>query len=141
MAHVRDTPLSVDRIRPSLDRARAEAGFTPGAFEPFLARLPALIDLNQQLHYDDYVAHGLTDLVGRFVVRADRTSSVLTFDLAKADGGVSRVQAVVDAVHPTQTFPGLPLSKADLASRFVPDFFKGLGIGTALVVLLVIAAF
>jgi hypothetical protein len=53
----------------------------------------------------------------------------------------ARVQAVVDAVDPAQTLTGLPLVNADLAGRFLPDFFKGLGIGTALVVLLVVAAF
>jgi predicted RND superfamily exporter protein len=51
------------------------------------------------------------------------------------------VQLVVDAVDPSQTLTGLPIVNADLARRFLPDFIKGLGIGTFIVILLVVATF
>jgi hypothetical protein len=141
MARVGAANLSVGEIRASLARERDAAGFTPGAFDPFLARLPALIDPAQRLDYDDYVAHGLGDLVGRFAVRDGDTWWLATYVFPENAAEAARVQAVVDAVDPAQTLTGLPLVNADLAGRFLPDFFKGLGIGTALVVLLVVAAF
>jgi len=44
-------------------------------------------------------------------------------------------------VDPHQTLTGLPLVNRDLAAAFVPEFLKGLGVGAALVLLLVGAAF
>ena len=41
------------------------------------------------------------------------------------------MQAIVDAVDPAQTLTGLPLVNRELARRFLPQFLKGLAIGTA----------
>jgi predicted RND superfamily exporter protein len=51
------------------------------------------------------------------------------------------VQQIVDAVDPAQQFTGLPLVNRELAGSFLPQFIKGLLIGTVIVVALVVAAF
>ena len=109
MARIGAANLSVEQIRLSLDRARQAAGFVPGAFDPFLARLPRLVDPAQRLHYDDYVAHGLGDLVGRFVVPDGDTWWLATYVFPKGAADAARVQAVVEDVDPSQTLTGLPL--------------------------------
>ncbi|HMJ84343.1 MAG TPA: MMPL family transporter, partial [Vicinamibacterales bacterium] len=53
----------------------------------------------------------------------------------------ARVQAIVAAVDPAQAFTGLTLVNRELARSFVPQFIKGLAIGTAIVIALVVAAF
>jgi len=47
----------------------------------------------------------------------------------------------VTDVDQSQTLTGLPLVNEELARRFMPQFFKGLAIGSVLVIVLVAAAF
>ena len=47
----------------------------------------------------------------------------------------------MDSVDPAQTLTGLPLVNRELADRFLPQFLKGLGIGSLMVVVLVVLAF
>jgi len=51
------------------------------------------------------------------------------------------VKTIVDSVDRRQQFTGLTLVNAELARSFLPQFIKGLAIGTAIVIVLVIAAF
>ena len=141
MARVAAAHLSVPAIRASLEQARIGAGFTEGAFEPFAARLPALLDAGQRLTYDDYQSHQAGDLLDRFIVRDGERWQLATYVFPTPGEQVTRVQAIVDAVDPSQTFTGLPLVNQELARRFLPDFIKGLSIGTLIVVLLVVATF
>src|SRR5439155_17214764 len=53
----------------------------------------------------------------------------------------SPVQRIVDEVDPSQTFTGLTLVNREMARSFLPQFVKGLMIGTLIVVALVVAAF
>ena len=55
--------------------------------------------------------------------------------------GVARCRRIVDEVDPSQTLTGLPLVNHELARSFLPQFIKGLAIGTLIVVALVVAAF
>jgi predicted exporter len=141
MTRVAAANLSIDRIGAALEHARAEAGFMPGAFAPFLARLPALLDPAQRMTYEGFETHGLGDLIDRFVARDDQRWLLATYVFPASAAEVSQVQAVVTAVDPAQTLTGLPLVNRDLASRFLPDFVKGLAIGGVVVVVLVFAAF
>ena len=133
--------LSAVTVRGSLDRAATASGFRPGAFEPFAARLPALLDTTQRLRYDDYFDHGLGDLIARFIVRDNGRWQLATYVSPSTDDEMSRVQAIVDLVDPTQTLTGLPLVNQELARSFLPEFLKGLAIGAVLVILIVLAAF
>ena len=138
---IADSGLSVDGIRMSLHRAAVESGFRPDSFEPFSARLPQILDTTQRLRYEDYVEHGLTDLINRAVTRDAGRWQIATLVFLTHDYEVSRLQAIVDEVDSRQTLTGLPLVNRELARSFVPEFLKGLSIGTLLVIILVGAAF
>ena len=125
----------------ALERAGAAAGFRAGTFAPFVDRLPRMLDPTQRLTYDGFVDSGLADLVGRFIVRKDSGWMLVTYLFPEDSRPVDRLQAIVDAVDPSQTLTGLPLVNRELADRFLPQFLKGLGIGTVMVVILVVAAF
>ena len=95
--------------------------------------LPRLLDPAERLSYDGYVAHGLADLIDRFVVHdGDRWTLATYVFPANADQS-SRLQTVVDAVDPAQTLTGLAVVNQELARNFVPQFIKGLAIGTLIV--------
>lgn len=141
MARVRAARLDPRALTASFEQARIDAGFTPGAFAPFLARLPALVDPSQRLSYDDYLAHDLGDLIGRFIFRDGGRWLLATYAFPGDAAEARHVQAVIDAVDPSQTLTGLPMVNLDLAKRFLPDFIKGLGIGTLIVVVLIIGTF
>jgi predicted exporter len=133
--------LSADVVRASLERARVAGDFTPGAFEPFAARLPRLLDPVERLTYDGYVAHGLRDLLDRFIVREGDRWTLATYVFPSSAEQTARVQPIISAVDPAQRFTGLTLVNRELARSFLPQFIKGLVIGTVIVVALVIAAF
>jgi predicted exporter len=138
---IRNTRLSPDTVRASLERARVASDFTPGAFDPFAERLSRLFDPSERLSYDGYVAHGLGDLLDRFIVRDADRWTLATYVFPSSAEQTARVQAIVAAVDPAQAFTGLTLVNRELARSFVPQFIKGLAIGTAIVIALVVAAF
>jgi len=133
--------LSADAVRASLERARVAGDFTPGAFDPFSARLPRLFDHEERLTYDGYVQHGLGDLLDRFIVRDGNQWTLATYVFPANGEQTARVKTIVDSVDRRQQFTGLTLVNAELARSFLPQFIKGLAIGTAIVIVLVIAAF
>jgi predicted RND superfamily exporter protein len=133
--------LTPEAVGTALERARVAGGFTPGAFDPFAARLPRLLDRSERLTYDGYVAHGLGDLVDRFIVRQDDRWTLATYVFPANADETAHVQQIVDAVDPAGHFTGLTLVNRELARSFLPQFVKGLAIGTVIVIVLVIAAF
>jgi predicted exporter len=142
MARVSAAGLSVPSVRTSLEQARIAAGFTPGAFDPFTERLTALLEPGQHLSYDDYISHDAGDLINRFIVHDDKGPwRLATYVFPTGGEQATRVQDIVDRVDPSQTFTGLPLVNKELARRFLPDFVKGLTIGTLVVILLVLGTF
>jgi predicted exporter len=133
--------LSVDAVRATLERAGAANDFTPGAFAPFSARLPRLFDTEERITYDGYTGHGLGDLIDRLVVHESGRWSLATYLFPSSADQASRIQGIVDSIDPSQTLTGLTLVNHELARSFVPQFIKGLSIGTLLVVALVVIAF
>jgi uncharacterized protein len=133
--------LTPDLVRASLERARAAADFAPGAFDPFAERVPRLLDRSARLTYDGYVAHGLGDIVNRFVVHDGGGWTLATYVFPTSADQTAVVQRVVEATDPSATLTGLTLVNRELARSFLPQFLKGLAIGTAIVVALVVAAF
>ena len=63
--------LSPPAVRASLERRRRAAGFRPAPSSRSPSACRSCSTPSQRLTYDGYVAHGLGDLVGRFVVRDD----------------------------------------------------------------------
>ena len=94
-----------------------------------------------KLTYDDYVSHGFRDLIGRFVSHRAGEWTLATYVFPATPEELPAIQAVVDAVDPAQTLTGLRLVNNELSSRFLPQFLKGLAIGTILVVASLVLVF
>ena len=109
--------------------AEKTEGFKAGSFDPFRDRLPALLDPGH-LSYEGYVAHGLADLIGRFVARVDTHWLLATYAFPSRPEDVGALETRVRESDPTATLTGLPLVNRELADRFLPEFAKGLATGT-----------
>jgi len=140
-ARIRAAALTPETVRASLDRAAEASGFRPGSFQPFSDRLPQLLDATHRLTYEGYEANGLGDLARRFVVRDGARWRAATYVFPTDSAQVATLERLVERLDPSQTLTGLPLVNRELARRFVPQFLKGLVIGTLIVVALVVLAF
>src|SRR5205814_4513619 len=95
----------------------------------------------ERVTYDGYVSHRLTDLIDRLVVRHDDRWTLATYVFATTQDQAARAQTIVDETDRQQSFTGLTLVNRELARTFLPQFVKGLTIGTVIVVALVVIAF
>jgi predicted RND superfamily exporter protein len=139
-ALVRQKGLSAPVTAARLVEAEATEGFKPGSFDPFRERLPVLLE-PEYLTYEGYVSHGLADLIGRFVVRLDNRWLLATYAFPSRPVEVEALETLVRVTDPSATLTGLPLVNRELADRFLPEFAKGLAIGTLIVIALVFMAF
>jgi len=137
---IREKGLTASAIASALEKAELGEGFRPGSFDPFRDRLAALVE-SRPLNYDGYVQHGLADLIGRFVARDDGRWLLATYAFPSRPDDVAALQAAVKNTDPAATLTGLPLVNQELADRFLPEFGKGLSIGTVIVIALVFLAF
>jgi len=140
-ARVRQSGLTPAGVRSSLATAADAAGFRPGAFDAFAERLPRLLDPSLRLTYGGYHSHGLGDVIGRFISRGAAEWTIATYVFPRTPADVSALQTIVDSVDPGQTLTGLQLVNAELSRKFLPEFVKGLAIGTAIVVALLVFSF
>ena len=138
---VKHSGLTPDRVRVSLAAAADAAGFQPRAFDGFAERLPRLLDPSLRVTYDGYVSHGLRDLIGRFVSHNAGEWTIATYVFPGKPEDLTAIQAIVDAVDPAQTLTGLQLVNRELSRKFLPEFAKGLAIGTTVVLALILFFF
>jgi hypothetical protein len=125
----------------ALTAAEAAEGYRPGSFDPFKERLPALLDPANRLTYDGYADQGLADLVRRFIAREGDRWLVVSYLLPSGPEQVTALERHVSELDPSAIMTGLPLVNRELADRFLPEFAKGLAIGTLIVIALVFVAF
>ena len=123
------------------NRAAAAAGFRAGVFQPFADRLPRLLDTSTRITYEGYVENGLGDLIRRFVVHDGNRWLTATYVFPTSAADVEAVGRIVAAEAPGPVLTGLPMVNRELSAMFLPEFLKGLAIGSGIVLLLVIAAF
>jgi predicted RND superfamily exporter protein len=140
-ARIDAASLSPAAVRDALDRAARQAGFRPGVFEPFIRRLPRLLDTSARITYDGYVQNGLGDLIHRFVAREGDRWAVASFVFPTTPAEVDAVARIVSAEAPGVILTGLPMVNRELSAMFLPEFLKGLAIGSIVVLVLVILAF
>ena len=140
-AHITQAGLTPAGVRDALEAARVAEGFTPGAFDPFAARLPRLLDGSERITYDGYVSHGLQDAIDRFVIRDGDRWALATYIFPSSDAQAAPIQTIVDAVDATQALTGLAFVNRELSRQFLPQFIRGLVIGSVIVIALVVAAF
>ncbi|MGH8637015.1 MAG: MMPL family transporter, partial [Burkholderiales bacterium] len=132
--------LSPAGVHAELGRAAEAAGFTRESMRPFLERLPRLLASAQALTFESYVDHGLADLIGRFVAKTSDGWLLATYAFPATDEQVAALGRIVSTAGGSATLTGLPLVNRELADRFVPQFLKGLAIGTVLVIALILMA-
>jgi predicted RND superfamily exporter protein/lauroyl/myristoyl acyltransferase len=140
-ASIRQTLGSADVIRAALARAQTSEGFREDSFDPFRDRLPSILDADLRLTYGDYKAHGLDDLIGRFIARADDRWVLATYAFPQRPDDVAVLERVVAAADPSAVLTGLARVNGELARQFMPELLKGLSIGTVVVIALVLLAF
>jgi hypothetical protein len=133
--------IAPDKVAARLGEAEVAEGFRAGSFAPFRERLPMLLQPGQRLTYDGYVEHGLGDLIGRFIARRDKEWMLATYAFPTRNEDASALANAVAAVDPHATLTGLALVNRELADRFLPQFVRGLSIGSIVVIVLVLAAF
>jgi predicted exporter len=136
--------LAESRLAPvaaAFEREAAAAGFRPGTFQPFLDRLPQMLDPSQRLTYGGIVEHHLTALVSRHVVRVPRGYLVVVYLYPRRPGDLERLGALVAAQAPSFQVTGVPAVNRELAERAFPQFLKGVVVGTFAVALFMYGVF
>ena len=77
--------------------ARRRGRLPPGTFDPFVERLPGLLDARARLTYDGFVSHHLDDLLSRSIVAARRRLDARHLRLSAHAGGDRRACAAIVA--------------------------------------------
>ncbi len=144
-AAVRARLAAVERspadITANLTAAAREAGFKPDAFAPFASRVPRLLAPSDDITYEGYVRHGLGDLVDRMVSFDQGRWTLATYVFPRSAREATELAAIVRDTDPSQRLTGLPLVNAELARGFLPQFLRGLFVGSAIVIVLILAVF
>jgi predicted exporter len=130
---------SVESIRHDLEVAAAASGFRPGSFAPFSARLPRLVAANS-LTLDDFATHGFGDIFDRFLVKTEDQWLLATYAFPSDPAEVAALGATV-AARSRIAVTGMTAVNQELSARFGPEFLKGLSVGTAIVIGLLLATF
>jgi predicted RND superfamily exporter protein len=139
-AAIAEARVSASGVAAELSAAARAEGFRPDSLAPFVERLPRLIAAGQRLSYDGYRDHGLGDLIGRFVARDEQGWLLVSYAFPSREPDVLALQRLVDGADSGTTLTGLALVNRELAERFMPQFLKGLVIGTIIVIGLIVAA-
>ena len=137
IAAVDRSPRDIDA---DLVRATADAGFRPNTFAAFSERLPRLIDPEQRLSLDGYRAHGLGDLIDRFVRESDGRFITVAYAFTRSADERTRVAAAAAETGILQV-TGLDAVNAELSARFWPTLALGATVGTTGVLAITLVAF
>ena len=121
--------------------AAVRAGFKDDAFEPFIDRLPRLLDADARITHDGLLEHGLESIVSRFIARRDGRATSVTYLYPQQPPDPDALATAVQAVDSGLQLSGLPAINRELERRFPREFAKGVLIGTATVALLIWAVF
>ena len=138
---IRATGTTSSGVQRDIQAAAARTGFRPGAFVPFLERLPRLLDPDERISYDGLMAHGLESIVSRFVVRRHGHYQAVTYLYPQQTVDIDALRRIIRDADPRLRLTGLPVINHDLRRQFFPQFLKGIAIGTVAVALLIYVVF
>ena len=138
---IRATGTTSGDARRDIEGAAARTGFRPETFVPFLEHVPRLLDPNERISYDGLMTHGLESVTSRFVVRRDGRYQAVTYLYPRQTMDIDAVRRIIRDVDPRMRLTGLPAINDELRQQFLPQFLKGIGIGTAAVALLIYLTF
>ena len=122
------------------DTGAREAGFRPGSLQPFTDRLPALLGAGSRIGYDDFARHRLGDLIGRFIVKTPDGWTLASYAFPGNAAERRALESAVASVGGAQ-LTGLTLVNEELAARFMPQFVRGLSVGSIVVLALIVMMF
>jgi predicted RND superfamily exporter protein len=128
-------------LRTSLETATAEAGFRPDAFESFVERLPRLTEPTQRISWDEFAEHGFDDIARRFISRDGGRWTLASYAFPRAVDDLNALRRAVAASDGSMVLTGLPLVNEELSERFMPQFLRGLGVGSLVVVGMIVITF
>jgi hypothetical protein len=131
----------VEELRRALEAATIDAGFRPGAFQSFSARLPRLTSAAERISFEEFAGHGLDDVVRRFVTRDSGQWSVASYAFAETPAEIGGLRAAMEASGGNMVLSGLPLVNEELAARFMPQFVRGLSVGSVVVIGMILLTF
>jgi uncharacterized protein len=138
---IRASGITSGDARRDIQAAAARTGFRPDTFAPFLERVPRLLDPGERITYDGLMAHGLESIVSRFVVRRDGRYQAVTYLYPQQAVDIDALHRIVRDVDPQLRLTGLPVINHELRRQFLPQFLRGIAIGTAAVALLIYTVF
>ena len=141
VARIRAQAPQPQAAQAGLARAASDAGFRPGTLDSFFQRLQRLLDPAQRLTFDGYREHGLGDLIGRFVSREPDGWTLATYAFPSNTGEARALERIAAASVNIGRLTGLALVNRELAARFVPQFLRGLSIGSLVVVVMIALTF
>ena len=141
MLRIRAQAPQARAAQADLSRAASAAGFKEGTLAPFLQRLPRLLDPEPRLTFDGYRSHGLGDLIGRFVSREPEGWTLATYAFPANGEEARALERIAAASSTAGRLTGLALVNRELAARFVPQFLRGLSIGSLVVIVMIAFTF
>jgi len=130
-----------DVLRTSLEAAAADAGFRQGAFQSFVERLPRLTAPTQHISWDAFAEHGLDDVARRFISRDGDRWTLASYAFPHTPDDLDVLQQAVAASDGSMVLTGLPLVNEELGERFMPQFLRGLSVGSLVVVGMLVITF
>ena len=136
----RELPPAAEIVE-ALRREGEAAGFNAGTFAPFERRLERMMSPEIALSAEAFPAHGLGDLLQRFVARDGESWLLATYAFPATDADEVALEQVVGEVADQPTLTGLPLVNRELSAAFLPQFLRGLVIGSIAVVVLIALTF
>jgi hypothetical protein len=128
-------------LRTSLEAAAADAGFRPGAFDSFVERLPRLTAPTQRISWDAFAEHGFDDLARRFISHDGDRWTLASYAFPRRPDDLDALSRAVAASDGSMVLTGLPLVNQELSERFMPQFLRGLGVGSLIVVGMIVITF
>jgi uncharacterized protein len=138
---IRDSTVTVAEVESDIQAAAKRTGFRSGAFAPFLARVPGLLDPATRITYDGLTTHGLGSIVSRFLVRRNGRYESVTYLYPQQAVAIDALNGMIHEVDPRLRLTGLPVINDELGQRFLPQFLRGIVIGALAVAVLIYLVF
>ncbi len=132
----RELPPAAEIVA-GLRRAGQAAGFNPGTFAPFEERVARMTNSETGLSLEAFTAHGLDDLIQRFVSNAGESWLLATYVFPATRSEAAAVEQVISTIDGDLTLTGLPLVNRELSAAFMPQFLRGLVIGSVAVIVMI----
>ena len=134
---VANAGFEASEVLPRFREAAEKTGFRPGAFREFEERLATFFDPSVRITFEGLIEHGLGPLASRFVVRDESGYSAVTYLYPESEEEVARLAKRVLEIDPSFLVTGQRLVNQELRASLLPEFLKGIAIGSIAVVLLI----